>query len=142
MADGQAFINFMKQAAAVPDEEKTGLVIGKVTSLSPLTIKTDKLILTEPFLVLGALVTECVINIPAVGVSYRDDKKHSHEVQALTTSTNGEHPHSHTVPAHTTELALENIRLWRGLLVNDIVYMLRISGGQQFLVLQRKEGIT
>lgn len=143
MADGQAFINFIQRASKIPDQERTGLIMGKVTSISPITIKTDKLVLTEPFLVLGALVTECVINIPAMDETYRDDKEHRHLVPELTTSAySGEYPHAHTVPAHYTGYELESIKLWRGLQVDDIVYLLRISGGQQFLVLQRKEGIT
>ena len=34
----------------------------------------------------------------------------------------------------------EEILLWRDLQVGDNVYLLRVSGGQKFFILQRKEG--
>lgn len=139
--DGTKLVKAMQQIASIPMTNEVGVVIGKVISTSPLKIQVEKLVLTEEFLILSAFVKRTVISVPAVDVStYREDDTHRHAIAELTTSTNLDH--SHTIPAHYTSYDLPEICLWRGLEVNDYVYMLRMNNGQRYFVLQREEGIT
>lgn len=142
--DGTKLVNVMQRIATPNETDATSVLIGTVTSLSPLTIKVDdKLILTEEFLVLSPFVQRTVIAIPAVDVeTYREDDTHRHYVEAFKTSTNGTYPHDHTIPAHYTSYELPEICLWRGLEEDDVVYLLRMARGQKYYVLQREEGVT
>lgn len=55
MADASRLVKAMQKASKTPENEKVDLITGTVTSVSPLKIKTDKIELTETFLILGAL---------------------------------------------------------------------------------------
>lgn len=55
MGDASRLVKAMQRASKTPENEKVDLITGTVTSVSPLKIKTDKLELTETFLILGAL---------------------------------------------------------------------------------------
>ena len=137
MSDASRLVKAMQAASQKPENEKVDIITGTVTSVSPLKIKTDKIELTETFLVLGALCKSTTIKIPK-----RDANTHKHKVPQHTTQPAGESPHTHTINEFYTEDALPDILLWRGLQVGDEVYMLRFSEGQKYYVLQRKEGIT
>jgi len=144
---GNKLLKIMQQAGKMPAEETTDLLFGEVTSVSPLKIKIDnRFEVGEEFLILSALVKETVINIPAIDVSYREDKQHSHVIPATVTlsvdSNNNPVHHDHKIAPWKTELALPSIRLWRGLIVGDKVRVLRVNQGQMFYVLEREEGIT
>ena len=137
MADASRLVKAMQKASKTPENEKVDLITGTVTSVSPLKIKTDKIELTQTFLVLGALCKSTTIKIPK-----RDANTHKHRVPQHTTQPAGEGPHTHTINEFYTEVALSDILLWRGLQVGDEVYTIRFSEGQKDYVLQRKEGIT
>lgn len=137
MSDASRLVKAMQAASQKPENEKVDIITGTVTSVSPLKIKTDKIELTETFLVLGALCKSTTIKIPK-----RDANTHKHKVLQHTTQPAGESPHTHTINEFYTEDALPDILLWRGLQVGDEVYMIRFSEGQKYYVLQRKEGIT
>jgi len=144
---GNKLLKIMQEAGKMPAEETTDLLFGVVTSVSPLKIKIDnRFEVGEEFLILSALVKETVINIPAIDVSYREDKQHSHVIPATVTlsvdSNNNPVHHDHKIAPWKTELALPSIRLWRGLIVGDKVRVLRVNQGQMFYVLEREEGIT
>lgn len=139
---GERLVQMMHDMSKNPPSQETDVVIGVVTSTSPLKVKLDKIELTESFLILGALVQETIINIPALTSSYRDDNKHNHVIPAHVTGLDASETHTHPIAAWATEDALQNIRLWRGLIVGDVVYMIRCSFGQKYYILQRKEGIT
>lgn len=55
MSDASRLVKAMQRASKTPENEQVDLITGTVTSISPLKIKTDKLELTETFLILGAL---------------------------------------------------------------------------------------
>ena len=137
MSDASRLVKAMQAASQKPENEKVDIITGTVTSVSPLKIKTDKIELTETFLVLGALCKSTTIKIPE-----RDANTHKHKVPQHTTEPAGPGPHTHTINEFYTEVALPDILLWRGLQVGDEVYMIRFSEGQKYYVLQRKEGIT
>ena len=137
MADASRLVKAMQKASKTPENEKVDLITGTVTSVSPLKIKTDKIELTETFLVLGALCKSTTIKIPK-----RDANTHKHKIPQHTTEPAGTEPHTHVIKEFYSEVALPDILLWRGLQVGDEVYMIRFSEGQKYYVLQRKEGIT
>lgn len=137
MGDASRLVKAMQTASQKSENEKVDIITGTVTSVSPLKIKTDKIELTETFLVLGALCKSTTIKIPK-----RDANTHRHKVPQHTTQPAGEGPHTHTINEFYTEVALPDILLWRGLQAGDEVYMIRFSEGQKYYVLQRKEEIT
>lgn len=137
MGDASRLVRAMQVAALRPDNEKLDIVMGTVTSVEPLKVKTDKLELTETFLVVGALCQPTTIKIPT-----RDENKHKHKIPAHSTQSAGNPSHTHSISELLSEEALPDIVLWRGLEVGDEVYMLRFSEGQKYYILQRKEGIT
>ena len=136
MSDGSRFVHTMQKIAEPKKSQEVNVVFGVVTSIAPLKIKLDKIELTESFLILGALVKETTINVPT-----RDLNLHSHTVAQSVTGTSGADSHTHTVPERVTSEELPDILLWRGLEIGDVVYMLKCARGQQYLVLQREEGI-
>ena len=137
MGDASRLVAAMQKASQTPENEKVDIVTGTVTSVKPLKIKTDKLELTETFLVLGALCKSTTIKIPK-----RDANTHRHKIPQHTTQPAGEGPHTHVINEFYSDYALPDILLWRGLQVGDEVYMIRFSEGQKYYVIQRKEEIT
>ena len=133
MSDASRLVRAMQRAAKPKENEIVDIVTGTVTSINPLKIKTNKLELTESFLILGALCVETVI--PA---------SHIHNIPQHTTdsaSVGDYGSHNHSLNSLNTEEGLPTVKLWRGLQVGDDVYMIRYSAGQKYYVLQRKEGI-
>ena len=47
-----------------------------------------------------------------------------------------------SVSALETTTPLPRLTLWRGLKVGDVVYMIKLSNGQKYFIMQREEGIT
>lgn len=138
MSDSSRFIKSMKKVSETDENKKVDMVVGEVISVSPLKIKLGKLELTETFLVVGAMCQRTVIKIPE-----RVENNHKHTILEHSTQTGGtSEPHVHVISQLLTEEALPDILLWRGLAVGDKVYMIRMSEGQQYFVIQRKEGIT
>ena len=111
MGNASRLVRAMQIAGSPKENQMSDLIVGTVLSVSPLIIKTDKLELTQSFLILSALCKESKIKVPV--------------------SINGT----------TNETILSDVTLWRGLRVGDVVYMLRCRAGQKYYVLQRKEGI-
>lgn len=139
MTDVSRLIKAMKKASTPSQNDIVDIVTGVVTSIDPLKIKIDKIELTESFLILSALCKETKIKIPT-----STESAHIHIVPSHTTesATVGEYgSHTHTIAELNTEFALPEITLWRGLKVDDKVYMLKCCRGQKYYVLQRMEGI-
>ena len=122
------------------------LALGEVTSVNPLKIKVEnRLEIDETFLMLSAFVKEKWINIPEDA-----DNQHIHTIPAVdseggvwqTDPAAGPVTHTHTISEWKTSLALQKIKLWRGLKVGDQVRMIRLQNGQLYYVLERVEGIT
>lgn len=104
---------------AVEGSKPAAVQIGTVLSPSPLKIQIDqKLILTEEFFLLTKAVVDYTINMSV-----------NH-----TTTVNGEHSHSHGYVG-TKAFTIHN-----GLQTGDKVILLRVQGGQQFVVLDKVGG--
>jgi hypothetical protein len=121
---------------------------GEVISIDPLQIKLQSnFILDETSLLLSATVKETWIDIPTTTGQEGEDGvfMHRHQVIGSTEETNdggqGASPHKHEINIYT-QFALPKIRLWRGLIVGDIVRLLKIQGGQFYFVIEREEKIT
>lgn len=146
MTLGKTILDAAKKHSQVPDSHFSDVLTGKVTSVNPLKIKIgNKLELTEKNLILSAFVQETWINIPTTHGEEGSDNvfMHRHEINAETELANDGQgaDHKHAIKVFT-EYALPKILLWRGLLVGDVVYLLRVAKGQSYFVLQRQEGIT
>lgn len=143
---GKTFLECAKQYSQVPDSHFSDVLTGTVTSVNPLKIKVgDKLELTQKNLILSAFVQETWINIPTThGESGADGVfMHRHYIDAETELANDGQgaDHKHAIKVYT-EYDLPKILLWRGLQINDVVYLLRVARGQTYFVMQRQEGIT
>ncbi len=131
---------------------------GEVTQINPLKIKiNEQFSLDEDSLLLSATVKETWINIPTTPstdgsiIEGSEDGgtdgvfMHRHHIVAETEEANdggqGAQNHKHSIDIYT-KYELPKIRLWRGLIVGDIVRLLKIQGGQYYFVMEREETIT
>lgn len=137
MSNGYGLVRAMRKAGQTPQNEIVDIVIGEVTSVSPLKIKIENRELTESFLIVGALCKETHI--------YTDNiKKYDHKHSVPETTTRSASNHSHGVDARDTDSPHSgnfDIMLWRGLRIGDRVLMLKVSRGQKYYILQREEGV-
>lgn len=134
-------------------QEPVLFITGEVVSISPLQIKIDdKTTLDEDSLLLSATVKETWIDIPTTtGAEASEDGgtdgvfMHRHHIVGETEEANdggqGAQNHKHQIDIYT-KYALPKIRLWRGLVVGDIVRLLKVQDGQFYFVLEREEMIT
>lgn len=134
-------------------EDQMLFITGEVVNINPLQIKiSDRLTLDEDSLLLSATVKETWIDIPTTtGAEASEDGgidgvfMHRHHIVAETEEANdggqGAQPHKHAIDIYT-KYALPKIRLWRGLIVGDVVRLLKVQDGQFYFVLEREEMIT
>lgn len=122
-------LGLIKQAAkeAIDNSMPADVEYGTVTSLSPLTIMVDqKRIYTEEFLVVTKNLTDFEVDVT---------------VDWITESTSGGSgddsfsSHSHAITGR------KSITIHNGLKVGEKVALLRMAGGQEFLVIDRVVGI-
>lgn len=109
-------LHAIKQAAidAVNSANPVNVMFGEVILDDPLQIRVDqRFTLTQEFLVLTERVTE-----------YKVDLSHTHEYVY-----NGD--------LRDTSVALEKITIRKGLETGDKVLLLRMQGGQKYVVLDR-----
>ena len=146
MGDGHRLVQAMRKAGRTPQNEIVDIVIGEVTSISPLKVKIANTELTESFLIVGALCKETHISGSAFTIP-----QHTHTVPSHTTGQSpvasvytDEGRHSHTVSeveSQPSKSIPEDVLLWRGLKVGDRVMMLKVARGQKYYIIQREEGI-
>ena len=122
MSDGHRLVQCMRQAGQTPQNEVVDIVLGTITAVNPLKVKIENRELTETFLIVGALCKETHLNDLAFTVP-----PHTHQV-------------SDTVSKEATSVPTD-LLLWRGLQVGDKVFMLKVSRGQKYYILQRVEGV-
>ncbi|MGG4344915.1 DUF2577 domain-containing protein [Paenibacillus lautus] len=99
--------------AAIDASNPVSVMTGTVTNLSPLEVNVDqRFTIDADFLI-----------VPESLQRYEVDLKHKHAY------TGG-----------NTEDALDKIVIRKGLELNDIVLLLRVQGGQQFVILDKVVG--
>lgn len=149
MADANDLLNTIKKAAkeTMDASKPTAVVFGKVVNVSPLQINVEqKMILGKSQLILTRNVTNFETEVT---VDWKTNNKslnanHSHEmsgdVQCDTgniTNTLGivdkriDLTHDHSITGK------KKIKIHNGLKVDEKVVLLRIQGGQQYIVLDR-----
>lgn len=116
----------------------TGLYYGTVKKINPLEVEIDqKLTLTEKQLILSTLVQDFDVNMTVEHKTEEYDLTHKHSVTAVlphggtvsVNNTDGKHTHEYKgTKSFTTHLKLE---------VGEKVILLRVQGGQKFLLLDR-----
>jgi hypothetical protein len=112
------FLKLIKKTSmdAFIASKPTDVVFGKVISVSPLKIKIDqKLTLTSAQLVLSRQVTDYSVN-----VSFN-----------WTTEIAGDHRHN------VSSSANKSMTIHNGLIVGEEVFMIQMSGGQKYIVIDR-----
>ena len=134
-------------------QEPVLFITGEVIQVNPLQIKiNEKFILEENSLLLSATVKETWVDIPTTNGTAPDEDAgtdgvfmHRHHIVAETELANdggqGASDHKHDINIYT-KYALPRIRLWRGLIVGDVVRLLKVQDGQFYFVLEREEKIT
>lgn len=126
-------VESIKRAAldAVEASKPCAIAFGKVTSTSPLKINVEqKLTLTDAQLILTRNVTDFKTNITAD--HYTEDITHSHSyTDDGSSSTTGSNTHKHQVKGK------KEITVHNSLVVGDMVLLLRMQGGQKFIVWDR-----
>lgn len=148
MRDANDLVKLIKKAAteSVEQSKPTGLTFGKVVSSSPLQIKVDdKIVLSTAQLMLTRNVTTHTINVTMGWVSESTLTDHTHEVTGDTAS-GGDVAHTHGVSittqptnlAHTHEVkGTKSITINNALTVGESVVLMRMQGGQKYLVIDR-----
>lgn len=137
MSEMAAFMENIKKTAvrAVEAAGPAGLYFGKVLSVSPLEISLDQnLILDASALVLSSLVQD--ITIDASMDHSTGSYTHTHTISD-TYSGGGSassDTHSHTYSGK------KSFTLHFGLTVGESVILIRMQGGQRYLVLDRVRG--
>ena len=123
----------IKKAAldAVEASKPCAIMFGKVTSTSPLKINVEQtLTLTDAQLILTRNVTDFKTNITAD--HYTEDITHNHSyTDDGSSSTTGSNTHKHRVKGK------KEITVHNSLVVGDMVLLLRMQGGQQYIVWDR-----
>lgn len=147
----------VKEAAKQCNEESnpTGIYFGEVLSVEPLSVLVEqKLTLTEEFLTLTHAVKDYYVDIT---VSHETEGElaectpHKHPYKGTTKEANGPDPHVHDYEGLTeyqiTEGVSEKhrhkykgrkkIMLHHGLKVGEQVILLRVQGGQNYIIIDR-----
>ncbi|WP_324824983.1 DUF2577 domain-containing protein [Sinanaerobacter sp. ZZT-01] len=132
-------LQIMKQASSDAFEEgkPVNLVYGTVQNTNPLEILVEqKLLLEEPFLVCARNVTNYDVEMEMLHETELSGAyEHSHSVSTSggsgTTNTNREPAHKHEYKGK------KKYRVLNGLQSGEKVIMIRMQGGQRFIVLDR-----
>lgn len=123
----------IKKAAvdAVEASKPCAVMFGKVTSTSPLKVNVEqKLTLTDAQLIMTRNVTDFKTNITVD--HYTEDVTHSHSyTDDGSSSTTGNNTHKHQIKGK------KEITVHNSLVVGDMVLLLRMQGGQQYIVWDR-----
>lgn len=123
----------IKKAAmeAVEASKPCAVMFGKVTSISPLKINVEqKLTLTEAQLIMTRNVTDFKTHITVD--HFTEDVTHNHSyTDDGSSSTTGNNTHKHQVKGK------KEITVHNSLVVGDSVLLLRMQGGQQYVVWDR-----
>ena len=154
MYDSSDLLKLIKTAAseAVSSTKPTKIVFGKVIKTNPLQIQIEqKLILSSQQLILLRNVTNYTLNID-VNINTNDSQleinnTHQHSINLNTSTTEN---HNHTVTGNTEEISIQqdlthnhkisgskSININNALKVNEKVILLRVQGGQKYIVIDR-----
>ena len=132
MSDSTQMLDVIKRAALEVTEagKPFALTYGEVRSIAPLTIWVEqKLELGPSQLLLTSAVRDYTVDM-SVDHWTEDETEHTHTVGGEVT-TPSEHRHAYR--------GRKNYRVHNGLQVGERVMLLRVQGGQKYIVLDRVE---
>lgn len=156
-------LNAIKTASnqSVDESKPTGLFFGEVVSVAPLTVNVEqRLILTEEFLTLTHAVKDYYVDITVSHNTEKIELKHGHEFH---TEYENVDKHIHPTPAGASGCAddtnhrhkcvvsemngqtehkhkykgKKKIMLHHGLKIGEQVMLLRVQGGQNYVIIDR-----
>lgn len=147
MPDFSELLNTIKQAGTEANDASKPVQVcfGKVTNASPLQILVDqKMTLDSSFLVLTRNVTDFTTMVTVQWTSEKENESHKHQLKNITTSDgatitsafteNQYSKHTHDIEG-TKQMTIHN-KLETG----EEVILLRMQGGQKYIVLDRIGG--
>lgn len=146
MAGGDRLVNCMRQAAkrANPKSRNTDIVYGSVQTVSPLTVLVDnRLELTEEFLILSPFCFKSSFSLTvdshkhAITVKEISQEDHTHETKEGPTESAGGFEITPSASSRNAGGHVIDVTLWGDLEIGDRLVMLRVSEGQEYLVLYR-----
>ena len=121
---------------ALEASKPSGVFYGTVVSASPLKIQVEqKMTLGAEFLVLSTLVQDFTVNM-TVDHQTEAETEHTHTIHDTYTGGGSSDPTEHFHDYKGTKA----FRVHLGLTVGERVILLRVQGGQQFIVLDRVRG--
>lgn len=138
-----SLLNLIKQASSsvIESEKPAAICFGTVISVSPLKIRVEqKLTLGENQLILTKAVTNHWVDVEVSHYTVNDafmDGKHKHEIYDTFTGGGScdtgdlDTTHKHAYKGR------KKIMIYNGLLAGEKVLLLRVQGGQQYVVLDR-----
>jgi len=135
MTDCKELVEGIKRAAldAVASANPAGVMFGTVVSASPLSVSVDpKMTLKAAQLVLTRNVTNFTTTV-TINDQTAPESAHTHELPGGETTT-GAKAHQHAVTG-TKTVSINN-----GLVAGEKVVLLKIQGGQQYVVIDRIGG--
>ncbi len=154
MADINDLLKVLKQSSteAVAASQPTNVSFGVVTGIEPLEILVDqRLSLTAPHLILSRNVTEFSIFVSMEWESEKaGDKEHDHGLE-IEIDDGGDPSHTHGVNCEMSAENMEHLHEVKGkkeliihnaLVVGDRVILIRMHGGQKYIVLDRLEAVA
>lgn len=154
LADATDLLKLLKQASteAVESTQPTSVTFGSVTSIAPLEILVEqRLSLTEKNLVLTRNVTDFTISVSMEWESeVAGDKEHDHGLE-IELGDGGDPSHTHTVDCEMGTENMEHLHEVKGkkeliihnaLEVGEKVVLVRMIGGQKYIVLDRLEVVV
>lgn len=129
---GSKIVKVMKDSAKMPDSESTDLLIGEVTSTSPLKVKVDnRYEVGENFLLLTTLVSEFDVDMTVDHLT--ETHTHMHTIHDTYTGAGSAENHTHL---HRF-IGRKTFKIHLGLQVGEKVMMLRVQKGQKFIIIDR-----
>ena len=147
MADYSELLNTIKQAAteAVEAGSPVNVCFGKVTSESPLQILVDqKMTLGSAQLVLARNVTMFTTMVTVQWESENENQTHKHQLKNISTDDGAKIVSAYTETEnvkHTHDIeGTKQMTIHNELHKGDEVIMLRMQGGQKYIVLDRIGG--
>ena len=134
MLDSNDLLRAIKKAStqAVEQSKPTNLTFGKVVCASPLQIKVEqKLTLGMAHLILTRNVTDFNVNMTVEHTT--QDHSHSHTITDSFTGGGSASSESH----HHAYQGRKSFVVHNALVLGEDVVLMRMQGGQQYLVLDR-----
>lgn len=134
LSDYTQMLDVIKTAAksAVGNDKPFAFTFGQVQTVAPLTVMVDqKLLLNEAQLLLTTGVKDHTVSMSFTHTT--GENTHTHEVKDKEgeSCTVGENTHSHSYGGTKSFL------VHKGLKIGEKVLLLRVQGGQQYIVLDR-----